>query len=66
MYMMRELLKHEGGSGQEAHLQAPSQGSLGALCVGRATAGLQLGWQEPGDAEVVAMVSVETCLGRAS
>lgn len=53
-------------AGRKAHLQVPFQGSLGAACIGRATAGLQLGWQEPGGAEVVAMVSVETCLGRAS
>lgn len=53
-------------AGRKAHLQAPLQGSLGADCIRRATAGLQLGWQELGDAEVVSMVSIETCLGTAS
>lgn len=51
---------------RKAHLHAPFQDSHIADFIGTATAGLQLGWQELGDTEVVSMVRVETCLGRAS
>lgn len=59
----REAARRDRRGQESTPAGARSGLSLGADFIGRARAGSQLGRQEPGDAEVVSMVSVETCLG---